>query len=236
MGINASEVKGGKKQTFVEQPSIEKGVYPARLVQVLDMGLQAKKGFDGSDETAYMIGFTFELTDVFMVDEKGEDILDKPRWVSCELPLRHIKADRAKTTLLAKALDPEMEYAGDFSKLISRPLMVSLTSNISKGKTYTNVVGFEAMRARDIAKCPELVNPSKVFDLSNPDLEVFNSLPEWIRERIKNNLEFTHSKLDKLLGGEGAVQRVEKKEETQAAVAEKAPVEIPDESDQDVPW
>ena len=57
------------------------------------------------------------------------------------------------------------------------------------------------MRARDAAKLPELVNPSRVFDLDNPDMEVFNSFPDWIKEKITSNLTFSGSLLEGLLKG-----------------------------------
>lgn len=236
MGINASNVKAGKKN-FVEQPIIEKGQYPARLVQVIDWGLQPQRAYKGEDKApAHVINFTFELVDVFMIDEEGNDIEDKPRWVSKEIPLRPFIADLATSTKLAKALDPKDELQGDFSRMLGFPLNLTLGTSESKGKTYTNVLGFAAMRPKDAEKCPPLQNPTKVFDLDNPDLEVFNSLPEWMREKIKGNLEFNQSKLDRVLGGENGVQRVEKKEEVKEAVVEKEAAEIPDESDQDMPW
>ena len=43
-----------------------------------------------------------------------------------------------------------------------------------------------------------------MFDLDNPDLEVFNAFPEWIRDKIKGNLNYEGSKLQKLLGGSAA--------------------------------
>ena len=57
------------------------------------------------------------------------------------------------------------------------------------------------MRAKEAAKAPALVNPTKVFDIDEPDMEVFNSLPEWIQEKMKNNLNFSGSPLEAALGG-----------------------------------
>jgi hypothetical protein len=44
-----------------------------------------------------------------------------------------------------------------------------------------------------------LVNPTVVFDSSNPNVEVFQRLPDFLKEKIKANLEFQNSKLDRLL-------------------------------------
>ena len=72
-----------------------------------------------------------------------------------------------------------------------------------------------AMRPRDAAKCPELVNPSKVFSLDDPDLEVFNSLPDWVKEKIQSNLEYAGSPLEALLGAKK--QKEPKREQEEPA-------------------
>lgn len=234
MGINASNVKSeGKK--FAPQPDMEAGQYPARLVQVIDWGLQAQRPYEGQEKPpAHTVNFTFELVDAFMVDEEGNDMEDKPRWVSKDMPLHPLIAERAASTKLAKALDPNDELQGDFGKMLGLPLNVTIAVTKKQGKTYTNVTSFGAMRAKDAEKCPELKNPTKVFDLDNPDLEVFNSLPEWMREKIKSNLRFAASPLERLLGGEAPVQRVEKEEEDPKAEAKGEP--SLNEAESDLPW
>jgi hypothetical protein len=47
---------------------------------------------------------------------------------------------------------------------------------------------------------PPLVNPPKVFDLDEPDMDVFGSIPEWIQKKIKGNLNFQGSVLQRNLG------------------------------------
>jgi hypothetical protein len=38
-----------------------------------------------------------------------------------------------------------------------------------------------------------------VFDLDEPDMEVFNALPDWIKDKIKGNLNFQGSPLQAAL-------------------------------------
>lgn len=235
MGLNASKVQGGNANK-VEQPVMEAGTYPARLVQVIDFGLQPQRAYKGDPKPpAHEISTTYEFVDCFMVDEKGNDVEDKPRWVSESFPLRNIMADLATSTKRAKALDPEGVHNGDWPAMLGSPVNVTVVINESKGKVYTNIASTATMRAKDAAKCPELKNDTKFFDLSEPDLEVFNSLPEWIREKIKGNLNFAGSKLEALLGGD-AVQRVEKKEEAKEADAKAEAPEAQEDAEQDAPW
>lgn len=229
MGLNAGAIKGSQKSNFPPQPDMEEGNYPARLVQVIDLGVQEQRPYKGEAKAAaHEVMFTFELSDSFMVDENGDDILDKPRWLSTTLPLYPLFADRAKSTKLAKALDPKDELAGDFSRMVGLPCNITITVTKKGDKTYTNIVGYTSMRPRDAEKCPELVNPSKVFDLDAPDMEVFNSLPEWLREKIKGNLGFKASKLEEILGG--APKEEKPKEEKKKPIPE-----VTDEED-DKPW
>lgn len=205
MGLNAKKVQGNNNNNRVEQPILEAGVYPARLVQLIDLGLQAQRPYQGKDKPpAQEIMLTYELVDAFMVDAEGNEVEDKPRWVSETLPFYGLIADKAKSTQRYNALDPTGQYDGDFSRAIDTPINVTLVNNIIGDKTYTNVANIAAMRPRDAANCPPLVNDTKLFDLDAPNLDVFNSLPEWLQTKIKTNLKYNGSPLEALLTGKAA--------------------------------
>lgn len=194
--------KGGNKGNFVPQANIDPGTYPARLVQIIDLGLQAQRPYQGKDKPpAHEIMLTYELVDEFMKDENGEPIEDKPRWISETLPFYGLFADKAKSTQRYKAFDPDEVHEGDFTPLIGMPCNVTVVNNAVGEKVYDNVATISAMRPKDAAKCPELVNPAKLFDLDNPNMEVFNALPEWLRDKIKGNLNFKGSALEAAIAG-----------------------------------
>lgn len=198
MALNIKKVSNNNKAR-VEQKNIEPGTYPGRLVQIIDMGLQAQRAFQGKDKPpAQEVMLTYELVDEFMKDEKGNDVPDKPRWISETLPFYGLHADKAKSTQRYLALDPKQEFEGDFARTIDTPVNVTIVNNISGEKVYDNVATISTMRPRDAQSCPELVNNPKVFDLDNPDMEVFNALPEWIQTKIKGNLKYEGSTLQKL--------------------------------------
>ncbi len=229
MGLNAKKVGGGNQGNKVPQANIEPGTYPARLVQIIDLGLQAQRPYQGKDKPpAQEIMLTYELVDTFMLDENGNELEDKPRWISETLPFYGLYADKAKSTQRYNALDPDGAYDGDFSKALGQPVNVTIVNNAVGDKVYDNVATISTMRARDADKCPELVNPSKLFDLDAPDLEVFNALPEWLRDKIKGNLNFKGSPLEQLLSGGGDRPR-------SAKAAKPAPAPAP-EDDEDRPF
>lgn len=204
--------KGAPQKDFVPQANIEPGTYPARLVQIIDFGLQPQRAYKGAEKPpAQEIGLTYELVDEFMKDENGEDILDKPRWISETLPFYGLYADKAKSTQRYLVFDPKVDWDGDFSKAIGEAVNVTVINNVSGDKVYDNIATISAMRPRDAANCPGLKNPAKTFDLDAPDITIFNSFPKWIQDKIKSNLNYNGSPLHKIL--ELGVKAVPKKEE-----------------------
>ena len=200
MGLNAKRVASAGNSNRVEQANIEPGVYPARLVQIISLGVQPQRAFQGKEKAPVAeIMLTYELVDEFMKDEDGNDLEDKPRWVSESFPFHNLKADLAKSTKRYMAFDPTESYDGDWSKCIGQAINVTMVQNKNGDRIYDNVANIAAMRPKDAAQCPELVNPSKVFDLEEPDMEVFNALPKWIQEKIIGNLNFKGSALEAAL-------------------------------------
>lgn len=212
MSFNAKTAPGGGPRT----PPLERGLYPARLVQLVNLGLQPRS-YKGEDKEAMIeLMLTYELCDEFLVDEDGEPDPGKPRWVSESFPLYNLGAEKAKSTERYKVLDPTGSADGDFSKLLGTPVMLNIVQNPSKKdptKIYAKISGLAPVRAKDLEKLPELVNSPRLFDATDPDMEVWATLPDWVQTRIKENLEFAGSKLAASLGV-AAAPKAEESEET----------------------
>lgn len=217
MSLNAKTAAGGAKG---KRTPLEAGTYPARLVQVIDLGLQAQRPYQGQDKPpANMILLTYEFVDEFMKDEEGKDLTDKPRWISESFVLHNLAAEKATSTARYKALDPTLVHEGDFGALLDTPCMVTIVLNPNKkdpSSPWENIKAVAVMRDKDARKCPPLVNEPKLFNLDSPSLETFQSLAPWVQDRIKENLEFKGSKLATLLGdkSEAAPKKEEKPEES----------------------
>ena len=213
-----------------QRPELEAGTYPARLVQVIDLGLQPQRPYQGQPKAPkHCIMTTYELNDEFMLDENGEVDEDRPLWVSEDLPMNPLTSDLAKSTKRYTALDPDHIHEGDWSEVVGEAVNVTIVLNKSGDRVYQNVASTAPMRAKDKARLAELKNEPKIFALSDPDLKVFLSLPEWIQEKIKGNLEFAGSPLEKLLkrGGEDSG------EEEGPSKPKKAPKQEEDSDDED---
>lgn len=203
MSLNARKVPstGGGGSKF-SAPVLDAGGYPARVVQILSLGLQPQRPYKGEEKSPqYELMVTYELLDEFMQDDEGNDIEDKPRWISETFPLYNLEAELAKSTKRYCALDPDLQFDGDWGQLIGTPCTVNLVQNKSKrdGKIYNNVSAVSTMRAKEAKVAAPLVNEPKLFDIERPDAETFWSLPDWIKDKMKANLEFAGSPLERLV-------------------------------------
>lgn len=206
MGFNLSKLpRGNGGGDRIAQPILDVGSYPARLVRFIDMGIQPQRPYKGQEKPpAHEVDFTYELLDVFMVDKNGNEVDDKPRWISESFPVYRLEADLAKSTKRYKALDPNMDFDGDMSKLVGQPCMVTISHGENKkdpARPYENVSNVAVMRAKEAAKAPELVNQPIVFLLDEPDMEVFNKFPGWLQDKLKGNLTYAGSPLQAALEG-----------------------------------
>lgn len=222
----APRTGGGKR------PELEAGTYPGRLVQVIDLGLQPQRPHQGQPKPPkHQIMTTYELSDEFMLNEDGEPDEERPLWVREDLPMYPLTSDLAKSTKRYEALDPDHYYEGDWSELLGQAVNITIVINKKGDKVYQNIVSTAPMRAKDKARIPELKNEPKVFALSDPDMDVFRSLPEWLQDKIKSNLEFAGSPLEKLLRGGG--EKEEEQEDEPKQKPKKAPKVEEDNDDGD---
>ena len=139
MALNATTAPVGAGKQF---PNMEAGTYPTRIVIVADLGLQAQRPFSGSDqkEPRREVLLTYEFTDEFQKDDDGEDIADKPRWLTETFPLYNLGADRAKSTKRYNALDPDLDMFLALPKWIKE----KITNNLEfAGSSLSAMLGDE---------------------------------------------------------------------------------------------
>lgn len=214
MALNAKQATGGGSGN--RPPALEPGTYPARLVIVASLGLQKQRPFKGEEKDPKEELLTiYELLDEFLLDEEGNEQEDKPRWLTDRFPFYNLGSERATSTKRYVALDPTLEHDGDWSELVGTPCMLTISKDEGKeGKVYNNITAVSTMRAKEAGKAAGLVHEPLVFDIDDPNLDVFGKLPEWVQNVIKDGLEFEGSKLDKMLQG-GSNEHTEHDTETE---------------------
>ena len=201
MALNTRKMK--TKSKFVEQALLPVDSYPARVVQIIDLGLQDGGEWKGEKKKPVnKLHITYELVDCFMVDKDGNELEDKPRWLSEELNMFSPDADKAKCNQRYNAIDPECLHDYDWAAIVGSSCSVMVAHKESKGKTYANVglVTPYVVTKRN-PELVDLVNDAKVFNLEEPDMDVFDALPQWIKDKIMANLEFKGSPLQEALFG-----------------------------------
>lgn len=207
-GLNAKNVPMTGGNDSNRPDPLDAGSYPARLVQVILLGIQPQRPYKGEDKPPKLeIMLTYEFLDEFLKDEDGNDIEDKPRWLSETLPFNNLDADLAKSTKRYYALDANAEHDGDWAELVGTPCMVTVVQNEGSGKNagkiYEQISAVSAMRPKEAAKAPELVNPPKVFDFYAPDMTIFLSLPKWLQDKMKDALDYGGGALERAVQGQG---------------------------------
>jgi hypothetical protein len=159
------------------------------------MGTQISDGQYGSKEQ-HKIRIGFEI---FGEDDNGNPLtIDMdgkmmPSTISKTYTLSlHEKAGLRKDLAAWRGRDftEEEAKAFDVSKLINAYCMVNVTTSENNGKTYTNIAGLTPLpQALKNAK-PAPVHDPVMFDLDQPEWEIFQRLHEKLQETIKKSPEF----------------------------------------------
>lgn len=227
----------------VKQDELAVDNYPCRVAQIIDMGRQVRETWDGvmkkyvPDHTkapANMLRITYEFTTEYMKDENGVELEDKPRWLSEEFALLPLSSDLATSTKRMLAFDPGLDkLGGDWSEVLTLPCSVAVAHTGGGRAKVGNVA--KPMKGMVVA---DLKNEPKVFTLDAPDIDVFRSFPEWIQDRIKGNLDFEGSALQKALAGEAVPQAKGEEKAAQEPVQDVVDAPEPNvaEEDEDAPW
>jgi hypothetical protein len=174
------------------------GVYVARCYSLIDMGTQVSDGQYGAKEQ-HKIRIGFEI---FGEDDNGQPLTidmdgkEMPLTISKTYTLSlHEKAGLRKDLAAWRGRDftEEEAKAFDVSKLVNAYCMVNVTTSENNGKTYTNIAGITPLpQALKNAK-PAPVHEPVMFDLDQPNWEVFQNFHEKLQEYIKKSPEFAEA-------------------------------------------
>lgn len=203
MALKATDIPSTSNRT--PQPALDAGSYPARLVGVAEIGQHAQEYKGEIKAPKKELRITYELLDEYLVNEDGEEDLEKPRWLSERFPFNPSNSEKAKSTIRYTALDQTLQYEWDWSKLLGTPCMLTIVQNPGKGKNagrvFNKISGVSIMRPKEAAKARQLINPPYLFDFDMPTQESWEALPDWVKEECKKALDYKGSALETLLSG-----------------------------------
>jgi len=192
MAMNFAEKPKSKGKDFGR---VEDGAYPVRVVQLLDFGNQyatdyktgeIKKYDDGNEIIQHKIWINFEFpTETIEID--GEN---KPRWLGKEFTLS--SHEKSALFSLLKAADPKGAATNNGRNpvgLLGLPVMVTVGST-SGGKAKIASVSAVPKGMQVEA----LQNKEVFFDLDSDDVDTFETLPDWMKKRITEGVDFDSTK------------------------------------------
>ncbi len=189
MGFIAKDSGGGD---FKRVPA---GVYIGRCYSLIDLGTQLSTGQYG-EKMQHKIRLAWEL---FGEDEQGQPLTvivdgkEMPLTISKSYTVSlHEKSSLRKDLAAWRGKDftEEEARAFDVSKLVGAWCMVNATQSETNGKTYTNVAGLTPLPGALKNAKPAPVHANVLFNLDDPDMELFASFHEKLQEAIKRSPEW----------------------------------------------
>jgi len=169
------------------------GNHLARCYRIIDLGTQ-KTTWKGVEKAMKKVMITWEL--------HGEDEQGGPLMTDDGKPLiiskRFTPSLGPKATLRAflvswrgKQFTDDELLGFKLENIIDKWCMISISHETKDGKTFANVSSVSAVPlALKKAGLPDGVNPALMFDIDDPDMEVYESLTDYLKELIAKSPEW----------------------------------------------
>lgn len=167
---------------------IPAGTHVARCYSMVYLGT-IKKEFQGQESYKPVVRITFELpneTKVFK-EENGE----QPFVITKEYTLSLGEKANLRKDLESwrgKKFSDDEAKGFDITKLLGVPCMLSIIHTESKGNTYANIGNISGLAKGMV--CPPQVNPTFEFSVTEFDEDKFNSMPQFLQDKIKGSKEY----------------------------------------------
>lgn len=184
MAIIASSSGGGN---FTP---IEAGNYAARCVQMIHIGT-VEETIQGKIKMLNKVRLTWELPTEMKEFKEGEG--EKPLTISKEFTLS--LSDRATlrkylASWRGKDFTEDQAKAFDITVLVGVPGLLNVIHKTSKdgSKVYAEVGTITPLMKG--MECPPQINPSKILSYDGFDYALFDSLPDFIKDKMKSSDEY----------------------------------------------
>ena len=185
MGIYAEKKPGGDFQ------QVEPGTYVARCYSMIEIGT-VETEFNGEKKKAHKVNITWELpteTAIFH-DDRGPEpfVVSKTYTLSM-----HEKSTLRKDleSWMGKGYTDEEAKRFDITKLLGQPCILSVIHQPGKTDPTRNYVVISSIsKMMKGQQCPDQFNPTRVLSFDDFNWEVFESLSDYMKDKIKSSEEF----------------------------------------------
>lgn len=196
---------------------IPAGVYVARCYKMIDVGTQSVQYMNNPPKPTRQIYLYWEIlqdadgNDVRMADgERVFSIFKQYTWSMNEKAnlRKDLNAWRGQPFTEAEAKD------FDVSKLLEAYCLIQVVHRESGDRTYANVDSIMAT-----TKKPEGINEVVNFVITDPDMEIYENLPDWLKAKVQEANEWATG---------AAAPKAEAPKEVAGKINDKGEIEIED--------
>lgn len=187
MAIIASDTGG----TFRPVPQ---GVHMARCYRVVDIGTQEVE-WEGDKKLQRKCVIGWEL---FGEDEAGQPLMDPETTMPLTISKRYTVSLGRNAKLRADLeawrgrafTDQELKGFDIGGNLLGAYCMLNVTHNSRDGKTYSNIASISPVPAAMKNHKPTGMHPNELFDLTEPDMKLFERFHQKLQEIIQQSTEW----------------------------------------------
>jgi hypothetical protein len=170
--------------------AIEAGSYPARVYQLIHIGTIV--GFQGAFQNKVRIGLELPTETHVFDKEKGP----QPRVISQDYTLSF--SEKANLRKFITACDPSAfgtdddGFMEDFDveSLIGKDLLVTINQKSKKDGSGVFAFIEGTTRLPKGMVCPPAVNAPQILNYTDFNQELFDKLPDFLKEKIKSSDEY----------------------------------------------
>lgn len=179
---------------------VPEGSHMAVCHRVIDLGTQQWE-YQGAAQQGRKVLIGWELHGEADDGSKLTTDDGQPLGVSKQYTLSLSKKASLRADLESwrgRAFTDEELKGFDVQSLLGAPCMITVKHDKKADKTYANVASVTRFPAALKAMKPTAKNDLQIFDVENPDYTVFEVLPDWVKEKINQCIEFSAPKKQSL--------------------------------------
>jgi hypothetical protein len=163
------------------------GMHIARCCQIIDLGTSEQGGnYPGKKRK---VNFVWELPNELEIfdPEKGA----QPFIIKSQFTLSFNEKSSLRKCVenwVGKKMSDQDASKFNIGSLLGKPCMINVVHNNKGEQVYANVGAITPLPRG--MECPQAVNKQLAFNAKVPNMEVFNQLPQFIQDKIKESDEF----------------------------------------------
>lgn len=173
--------------------TVPPGMHLARCYRIIDLGTQRSE-YMGKEKYLQKVMIQFE---VHSEDDQGNPLVTQDgRPLSIAKSFTCTLAEKStlrKDLQMWRGRDftPEELRGFELKNVLGAWAMLSVTHTESNGKNYTNIAGINPVPANmKKAGLPQGVNEAKMFSIEDPDMEMFDTFSENLKNKIMASPEW----------------------------------------------